>query len=523
VAGGYLVLEHPNLGISVATSSRFYTTVQLKPLRTDVPSSKSNLTLVVESPQFYTTYTYIYNPATNKVTGVGKNGNPFVEKCIDLTMAFIKEFKTKDGSDLQTLLKTFSHSHYLSIVLQANNDFYSQIKELKRRKLPLLSSSLLTLPKFIPCPKDASGDVEIAKTGLGSSAALTTSLVSSLLQWFEVTRVGLRPDLEDRRVVHNLAQLVHANAQGKIGSGFDVAAAVYGTQMYRRFSSYAFEACLDENVPPEVIYSAVMSEGVGAAIPTTASVNALLDLSMMAEKKKSPEQAMRMMKTGWSQTIRPFSLPYGMDVVLGDVCGGSSSTSMARQVLKWRREKPNQAEKIWDALSATNTDIFDTLEALNAQYRRDPLVFNADVKWASQHIATAWADRTDSVTVSMLWKLRGYFETSRRLLKKMGDSAGVGIEPAEQTRLCDATALLPGVVAAGVPGAGGVDAIFAITLSDEVRNGVEQMWSKWDTLQISSSGNNNEVVPSVCPLTLSAGKGLRAGIVAHFNGSENYA
>jgi len=65
--------------------------------------------------------------------------------------------------------------------------------------------------------------------------------------------------------------------------------------------------------------------------------------------------------------------------------------------------------------------------------------------------------------VSTLWKLRGHFETSRRLLKKMGDYAGVGIEPAEQTRLCDATALLPGVVAAGVPGAGGVDAIFAIT------------------------------------------------------------
>lgn len=132
VAGGYLVLEHPNLGISVATSSRFYTTIQLKPLRTDVPSSKGNLTIVVESPQFYTTYTYIYNPVTNKVTGVGKANNLFVEKCIDLTMAFIKEFKTKDGSDLQTLLRTFSHSHYLSVVLQANNDFYSQIKEVTR-------------------------------------------------------------------------------------------------------------------------------------------------------------------------------------------------------------------------------------------------------------------------------------------------------------------------------------------------------------------------------------------------------
>lgn len=77
--------------------------------------------------------------------------------------------------------------------------------------------------------------MEIAKTGLGSSAALTTSLVSALLQWFEVIRVGLRPDSEDRRVVHNLAQLVHANAQGKIGSGFDVAAAVYGTQSAQSF------------------------------------------------------------------------------------------------------------------------------------------------------------------------------------------------------------------------------------------------------------------------------------------------
>jgi phosphomevalonate kinase len=62
-----------------------------------------------------------------------------------------------------------------------------------------------------------------------------------------------------------------------------------------------------------------------------------------------------------------------------------------------------------------------------------------------------------------LLKLRSLFQTTRRLLKKMGDSAGVGIEPEAQTLLCDATAELPGVVAAGVPGAGGVDAIFALT------------------------------------------------------------
>lgn len=66
-------------------------------------------------------------------------------------------------------------------------------------------------------------------------------------------------------------------------------------------------------------------------------------------------------------------------------------------------------------------------------------------------------------TVASLLQLRALFQTSRGLLKRMGEGAGVGIEPDAQTQLCDATALLPGVVAAGVPGAGGVDAIFALT------------------------------------------------------------
>lgn len=35
--------------------------------------------------------------------------------------------------------------------------------------------------------------------------------------------------------MHNLAQYVHSLAQGKIGSGFDVSAAVHGSQVYKRF------------------------------------------------------------------------------------------------------------------------------------------------------------------------------------------------------------------------------------------------------------------------------------------------
>ena len=121
-----------------------------------------------------------------------------------------------------------SKNGQLGVKLRADNDFYSQIKELRSRGMPLLTSSLQKLPRFHACPKDASGQVIVNKTGLGSSAALTTSLVGALLQWFGVIRLGLRKGDDDRRIVHNLAQLAHAVAQGKIGSGFDVAAAVYG-------------------------------------------------------------------------------------------------------------------------------------------------------------------------------------------------------------------------------------------------------------------------------------------------------
>jgi phosphomevalonate kinase len=76
---------------------------------------------------------------------------------------------------------------------------------------------------------DSEGVVQVAKTGMGSSAALTTSLVGSLLQFFEVVDLSRKSDL-DLTIVHNVAQLAHSIAQGKIGSGFDVSAAVYGKE-----------------------------------------------------------------------------------------------------------------------------------------------------------------------------------------------------------------------------------------------------------------------------------------------------
>ena len=57
----------------------------------------------------------------------------------------------------------------------------------------------------------------------------------------------------------------------------------------------------------------------------------------------------------------------------------------------------------------------------------------------------------------------------------------VQIEPESQTRLLDATMNLEGVLLAGVPGAGGYDAVFAVTLGDSNSN-VTKTWSSLNVL-----------------------------------------
>ena len=100
--------------------------------------------------------------------------------------------------------------------------------------LPRTVSSLSKIPPL--CSQDVRL-ADVHKTGLGSSAALITSLVTSLLLHFSVisqTEFTEGPS-RGRTLAHNLAQFVHCLAQGKVGSGFDVSAAVFGSKLYTRF------------------------------------------------------------------------------------------------------------------------------------------------------------------------------------------------------------------------------------------------------------------------------------------------
>mmetsp|Transcript_1012 Transcript_1012/g.1113 ORF Transcript_1012/g.1113 Transcript_1012/m.1113 type:complete len:557 (-) Transcript_1012:189-1859(-) len=480
IAGGYLVLESPNVGVTISSTSRFYSTVKQLEFKPLDKSSRNELIIQVESPQFGSCFEYQYGVHFDSLISIGESRNEFVEKCLSMVLSYTKEaLGYGNFCDILAHVKTTGP---LGVKLRADNDFYSQIKELHAQNLPLLSASLIKLEKFCPCPKDKNGLVEVVKTGMGSSAALTTSLVGALLQWFGVIRLGYRHGEEDRRIVHNLAQLAHAVAQGKIGSGFDVSAAVYGTQVYKRFSAESLNICLN-NASSSVIFNTVNNN------------------------------------TLWTQQIDPFSLPPSFDLVMGDVCGGSSSTSMAKAVLKWRAEKPVDAEIIWSKLGDVNKDIHKLFQQLTIAHQIDPKGYDdvlsrvaetTSVQWGRQRLSqTPKKDKNGIVTD--LSTLKALFHTARELLRDMGIQAGVEIEPAQQTILADKTESLPGVLCAGVPGAGGNDAIFAITLSTAARRRVEAVWSEWGVVE-------GDVMSGVrvCPLLLKAEGGIKSGVRAEF-------
>jgi hypothetical protein len=67
IAGGYLVTDYPNVGVVVAATSRFYSTVKANPDNSS--RNPGQLTIRVHSPQFHTAYTYIYDTGTGAGAG----------------------------------------------------------------------------------------------------------------------------------------------------------------------------------------------------------------------------------------------------------------------------------------------------------------------------------------------------------------------------------------------------------------------------------------------------------------------
>lgn len=300
----------------------------------------------------------------------------------------------------------------LSITILADNDYYSETA---------FSRCSLSRGRFanfgVPLH-------EAHKTGLGSSAALVTALVSALV----IHRTMQPDDLGfGRDKLHNLAQAAHCAAQGKVGSGFDVAAAIYGSCLYRRFSPAVLESIGEVGSPgfEERLFSVV--EDLDSEHP-------------------------------WDTECVDFGmkLPRGMQMVLCDVECGSQTPSMVKKVLEWRRQNQKEADILWAALQTNN-------EKLRLEIKR-------------------LAQTSDAETASDYSNVRTYIERARNHIRTMTRKSGVPVEPSVQTELLDTASKIDGVIGGVVPGAGGYDAIvLLIQDSATVLNKLNVLFENWES------------------------------------------
>eukprot|EP00752_Nemacystus_decipiens_P017941 g16082.t1 len=533
VAGGYLVLDRPNVGVVLAATARFFSSVKWTDEKVPAPAHETGersqplVRIKVESPQFRSVHWYecvVYDGRLPiLLASSDQKPNVFVERALTYTLGYLLQAE-KAGSGESTTVKDYlrdagDRGHVLAIKLRADNDFYSQTRQLHARGLPCTSSALATLPPFLECPVSEDGAVVVAKTGMGSSAALVSSLVGAVLSFFGAAHLPCFDDNPDQKpspeenvpgvkegldLTHNLAQACHCVAQGKVGSGFDVSAAVYGTHTYTRFSPNELaDALAAGDAPPP-------TSGTTDGLPSDSLTN-----RTPIERIATCVDA----RGGWDAERGQLRLPSCFRLLMGDVCGGSSTPSMVRKVQAWRAHLSTaaQAEEVWSELGSTNTIIANVLNAL-ATTATDSLrgkSFETGAKALSALPSSRWAEPAgreafgDKDTLELLFKLQAAFAKARQLLREMGENAGVPIEPPVQTKLVDATLALPGVMCAGVPGAGGVDAVFAIVVHPDAEDGVRDLWASWRIESADTKGESEGAV--VCPLLLTASEGGRKG------------
>jgi phosphomevalonate kinase len=329
--------------------------------------------------------------------------NPFVEKTLVYVLTYLHHLPIDSIGDLD-------------LTILADDDYYSHTKS---------------------ADKDSFSDFGVTlanahKTGLGSSAALVTSLTAALLASLLPLTVGSQLS-SHQSVIHNLAQAAHCAAQGKVGSGFDVAAAVYGSCLYRRFTPSVLEHVGEAGL-----------EGFGERLHRCV-------------ENLDPDHK-------WDTDVlkQAVQIPSTLRLVMCDVDCGSQTPSMVKKVLAWRKERPEQASLLWSALQQGTQDICGELGRL-AQ-----LEGMGDTKYQN---------------------LRDIISTIRSLVREMSSKSGVPIEPPTQTELLDACSALPGVVGGVVPGAGGYDAIVLLIENDEKTLGdLQNLLDGWKSTTEQGSG-----------------------------------
>ena len=310
LTGGYLILDRQYSGLVAGIESRMHCVIS---------NNKTLNTIRVQSPQFVNgNWSFKYdNGSVDEIAG----SNKFVQITLSVVFRYLEGMNCKINSGID-------------IEFNADNDFYSQGSYLRNLTLEPTMENIKAIPKFNFTNCEIS---KVNKTGLGTSATLVTTLVAGLLIHNDLIKND-EFTKSDLVLIDKIAQVCHSLAQGKIGSGFDVSSACFGSHLYTRFS-------------PDLI-------------------------SPVLESPKDVDVISKCIDQEWDQNVVQQSLPNGIYILLAEVHQGSNTPQMVSKVLQWRNEDEILSTKVWNEINVCQQKIiaqFDKLRGLerNPNYENE--------------------------------------------------------------------------------------------------------------------------------------------------------
>lgn len=391
LVGGYLVLDARYKSYVVALSARMHAVVT-----TSHESHEDDfLTISVQSAQFnnnewnYTAY------SAQGFKPIERDGlsNPFIEQVVFTVCNYFNPVKTSHNC---IKIEIYSDPQYHSneetrVVSNGVREFYFHTRDIQ----------------------------DVPKTGLGSSAGLVSVLTTALCSVF-MSNLNIN-NKKHVGMIHNLAQIAHCQAQGKIGSGFDVAAATFGSVIYQRFSPDVISNLPQLKVEDIVGFQKVLKDTVD--------------------------------KVDWKTTADTVNLPPGFKLIMGDVNTGSETVKLVQCVKQWYADHEPKSLGVYKEIDENNMKVISTCQNLNRLAATNTSHYREMMNSLSMGDISEYPE---------LETLRSAIHVIRKNFRLITAESGAEIEPAVQTELLDNCEKLDGVVAGVVPGAGGYDAIALI-------------------------------------------------------------
>jgi phosphomevalonate kinase len=235
VTGSYAITEPGHHGIALGLTPSFYAYKHQ-----DLPSSN---TIRIITPQFPDDYLYEYKynvqeimESVSEAENLGRiqgiritienplGANKFIEAIVRVTLAYLltqKGLLKKSGVSVEV----FEDKEFISEKFHKKTQPMCEVVSLgaeDRSKYYQLFDRNIN---------------EVTKTGLGSSACLIISVLGIL-----ANELSGNDQTFTQKKIEILGQIINSLAQKKIGSGFDIACAVFGSIVYTKMDAAKFSA-----------------------------------------------------------------------------------------------------------------------------------------------------------------------------------------------------------------------------------------------------------------------------------------